>query len=103
MEPIIDDSLQCMQIEMQMRKTIIAALYLRRKTHPGQPGLSLGELEELLGVHKDQFEFSLWYLTGGDFVKRGDNGSTSILLKGVNLAESIIRGGARRDDPPSLG
>jgi hypothetical protein len=103
MDQLIDNSLQCMQNEMQMRKTIIAALYLRRKTHPGQPALMLSELEELLGVHKDNFEFTLWYLTGGDFIKRGDNGSTSILLKGVNLAESIIRGGARHDDPPTLG
>jgi hypothetical protein len=102
MEQILDDSLQCMQVELHQRKTIIAALYMRRKSNPGQPGLMLSELEELLGVPKDQFEFSLWYLTGGDFIKRGDNGNTSILLKGVDLAESIIRGGSRRDDAPSL-
>jgi hypothetical protein len=102
MEQILDDSLQVMQVELNQRKTIIAALYLRRKSNPGQPAITLSELEELLGVPKDQFEFSLWYLIGGDFIKRGDNGSTSILLKGVDLAESVIRGGTRRDDAPTL-
>jgi hypothetical protein len=79
-----------MQDELHQRKTIIAALYLQRRSHPGQPGLTLPDLEQLLGVPKDQLVFSLWYLTEGDFVKRGDNGSHSILLKGVDLAETII-------------
>ena len=89
-EPVLDEGVRCMQEEVQQRKAIIAALYMRRKSHPGEPGLMLSDLEKLLGVPKAQLEFSLWYLNEGHFVKRGDNGNHLILLKGVDLAETII-------------
>ena len=44
----------------------------------------------MLNVSKAELEFSLWYLTEGLFVKRTDNGTHSISLKGVDLAEDMI-------------
>jgi len=44
----------------------------------------------MLKVSKAELEFSLWYLTEGLFVKRTDNGTHSITLKGVDLAEDMI-------------
>ena len=41
-------------------------------------------------MSKTELEFSLWYLTEGLFVKRTDNGTHSITLKGVDLAEDMI-------------
>jgi len=90
MVPNVDNSMECMQDEIRQRKMIISALYVHRKMNPHQPNLNLSELEQVLGVPKEQFEFSLWYLTGGAFVKRADNGNLSILLKGVDLAETIL-------------
>jgi len=47
-------------------------------------------LEQMLKISKAELEFSLWYLTEGLFVKRTDNGTHSITLKGVDLAEDMI-------------
>ncbi|MDP9112316.1 MAG: hypothetical protein M3O20_01390 [Acidobacteriota bacterium] len=72
------------------RQTIISALYQQRRLHPGQPGITLGDMEQTLKISKVELEFSLWYLTEGLFVKRTDNGTHSITLKGVDLAEDMI-------------
>jgi hypothetical protein len=72
------------------RQTIISALYQQRRLHPSQPGITLGDMEQTLKISKVELEFSLWYLTEGLFVKRTDNGTHSITLKGVDLAEEMI-------------
>ena len=90
MEPIRDDSAQYIKGERHQRQAIVSALYRQRLSQPGQPSLTLPNLEQLLGVPKAQFEFSLWYLTEGGFIKRTDNGNHSILLKGVDLAEVML-------------
>jgi hypothetical protein len=90
MKLIREDDVQCMQDERIQRGAIVAALYRQRLSNQGQPGLSLPDLEQLLGVPKAKFEFSLWYLAEGLFVKRGDNGTHTILMKGVDLAENML-------------
>jgi hypothetical protein len=90
MEPIRDEGVQCIREERRMRLAIITALYRQRQTNPSQPGITLGDLEQLLGIPKAQLEFSLWYLNEGQFVKRGDNGNHAILMKGVDLAEDLL-------------
>jgi len=87
MEPIRDKALTYMDGARRQRRELLAALYHKRLTNPSQPGLNLGELEQLLGVSKAEFEFNLWYLTDGQYVKRTDNGNHTISLKGVDLAE----------------
>jgi len=72
------------------RQTIISTLYQQRRQHPSQPGITLGDMEQTLKITKVELEFSLWYLTEGLFVKRTDNGTHSITLKGVDLAEDMI-------------
>ena len=74
----------------EQRQAIISALYQQRRVQPGQPGITLTDLEQMLKVSKAELEFSLWYLTEGMFVKRTDNGTHSITLKGVDLAEDMI-------------
>ena len=76
--------------EMQRREAILQALYRKRFASPGDASVGLRDFEVLLGVRKDELEFSLWYLTEGLFVKRTDNGTHSITLKGVDLAEDMI-------------
>lgn len=90
MELIRDDDVRCMQAARVQRGAIIAALYRQRMSNPGSPNMSLPEMEQLLGAPKAEFEFSLWYLTEGQFVKRNDNGNHSILMKGVDLAEQML-------------
>lgn len=81
---------QGMREARQQRQTIISTLYQQRRLHPGQPGITLADMEQTLKISKVELEFSLWYLTEGLFVKRTDNGTHSITLKGVDLAENMI-------------
>ncbi len=90
MEPTQETAAQCMREARDQRQAIISALYQQRRVHPGQPGITLTDLEQMLKVAKSDLEFSLWYLTEGLFVKRTDNGTHSITLKGVDLAEDMI-------------
>jgi hypothetical protein len=90
MEPRRDDDASCMDGERRQRRVIVSALYRQRMSKPSNPNLSLTELEYLVGVPKTEFEFTLWYLSEGGFIKRNDNGNHSILLKGVDLAEQMI-------------
>ena len=82
-----------MQDARHQREVIVSALYQQRMLNPGQPSLTLTDFEQLLGVPKAKFEFSLWYLTESQFVKRTDNGNHSIAIKGVELAEMALSGG----------
>jgi hypothetical protein len=90
MDPVGGENVQCIRDERRMRLAIITALYRQRQTKPSSPGMTLADLEQVLNIPKAQLEFSLWYLTEGQFVKRGDNGNHSILLKGVDLAEELL-------------
>jgi hypothetical protein len=90
MEPTQETAAQCMREAREQRQAIISALYQQRRVRPGQPGITLTDLEQMLKVSKAELEFSLWYLTEGSFVKRTDNGTHSITLKGVDLAEDMI-------------
>jgi hypothetical protein len=90
MDPTPETAVQCMREARGQRQAIISALYQQRRLHPSQPGITLGDLEQMLNVSKSELEFSLWYLTEGLFVKRTDNGTHSISLKGVDLAEDMI-------------
>jgi hypothetical protein len=90
MDPIRGENVQCIRDERRIRLAIITALYRQRQSSPSSPGITLTDMEQLLGIPKAQLEFSLWYLNEGQFVKRGDNGNHSILLKGVDLAEELL-------------
>ena len=85
-----ETAVQGMREARLQRQTIISALYQQRRLHPSQPGITLGDMEQTLKISKVELEFSLWYLTEGLFVKRTDNGTHSITLKGVDLAEDMI-------------
>jgi hypothetical protein len=90
METTPETAAQCMHEARGQRRAIISVLYQQRRLHPGQPGITLTDLEQMLRVSKTELEFCLWYLTEGLFVKRTDNGTHSITLKGVDLAEDMI-------------
>jgi len=84
------------QDEAQKREEILLLLYRRRLAQPEQPSLSLRELETLLGVPKEDLEFSLWYLKESGYLTRSDSARHTITLKGVQLAETIPQRPATR-------
>ena len=87
------------QDEVQRRDEILLLLYRRRQTHPQQPSIGLRDFETLLGIPKEQLEFSLWYLKESGHIVRSDSARHTITIQGVQLAESINR---RTSDSPRL-
>ncbi|MEP7362462.1 MAG: DnaJ domain-containing protein [Acidobacteriota bacterium] len=75
--------------ERRKRQGTLALLYVKRMQSPEQPGISLPELEDLLGVPREHLEFSLWYLRENGLITRTDNGRTVITAKGVDEAERL--------------
>jgi curved DNA-binding protein len=79
---------QSVDLERDKRQKIMGLLYSKRLANPGQPSLSLRELEDLMAIPKEQLEFSLWFLKEGGLLSRTDNARHTITMKGVELVES---------------
>ena len=58
--------------------------------------MGLRDLLDLLGIAREQLEFSLWYLKEGGYLLRTDSARHSITLKGVELIETLA---AQRNQP----
>jgi hypothetical protein len=84
--------------EKNKRQQILGLLYSKRLASPGQPSLSLRELEDLMAIPKEQLEFSLWFLKEGGLLSRTDNARHTITMKGVELVESTPA-----ENPPAPG
>ena len=78
------------EAENRKRNGILSLLYTKRLRDPDQPGMSLREIEELLGCPREHLEFSLWYLKENQWIQRADNGRHVITAKGVDVAEANV-------------
>ncbi len=74
-------------VEKAKRDGILGLVYTRRRNSPEAPGVSIIELEDVLGVPREHLDFSLWYLREQGLVSRTDNGKLMITVKGVDHAE----------------
>lgn len=74
--------------EKRKRDGILGVLYTKRLKDPEHPTMSIQELEDLLGVAREQLEFSVWYLKEQGQIVRTDSGKYSITIKGVDAAEA---------------
>jgi curved DNA-binding protein CbpA len=90
---VFDQSNSATGVESERRKRqgVLSLLYRKRVSQADQSAMSLREMEDLLGIPKEHLEFTLWYLKEGQFVKGSDNARYTITLKGVDLAEDLIR------------
>jgi curved DNA-binding protein len=82
--------------EHRKRHEILTILYRKRLAQPDQPAMGLRDLLDLLGMSREQLEFSLWYLKEGGYLHRTDSARHSITLKGVELIETLA---THRDQP----
>lgn len=85
--------------EHKKRYEILTILYRKRLAQPDQPAMGLRELLDLLGMPREQLEFSLWYLKEGGYLLRTDSARHSITLKGVELIETLA---VNRDQPRKI-
>ncbi len=76
-----------METEKRKRAGILSALYTKRMEAPEKAGVTIREMEDLLGVPREHLEFSCWYLRRKGLVDAGDQGRFEITAEGVDAAE----------------
>lgn len=82
-----------MQGEKRKRAAILSSLYTKRVEAPESAGVTLLEMEELLGIPREHLEFSLWYLRRKQCVDASNNGRYEITAEGVDAAEEFEKEG----------
>jgi len=87
-ESVFDVYAHLSEAEKRKRWAILALLYLRRLKRPRKASLAASEVQALLGVTKEQAEFSLWYLEEVGAIASDDCGGYAITLAGVRMAEA---------------
>ena len=75
------------EMEQQMRSTLLEILYARRRAEPDTPSFSPYELSQLTGQPREHLEFTLWYLVQKKFVTRDDQSRLIITVDGVDYVE----------------
>jgi curved DNA-binding protein len=85
--------------EHRKRHEILTVLYRKRLAQPDQPAMGLRELIDVVGVQREQLDFSLWYLKEGGYLLRTDSARHSITLKGVELMEALA---VQRGEPMKI-
>jgi hypothetical protein len=63
-------------------------LYLRRRTTPRCPEVSLMEIEERMGFPRDYLDFTTWYLSKKGYITRADNSDFTLTVAGVDFIET---------------
>jgi len=74
-------------LEHRVRLTALEVLYTQRRCEPGRPGLTVLDLEELLGRPREHLEFTVWFLTQKKYVTRSDGAVLAITAEGVEHLE----------------
>ena len=73
--------------EKRKRWGLLMILYTQRKRQPDKPGVSLRDLENMLGCPREQLQFTVWYLSGKSLIQPTDAGRYTITFDGVDYVE----------------
>jgi curved DNA-binding protein CbpA len=73
--------------EQMIRLAVLEILYTRRRVEPSQPGVSIADIEKMVGRPREHLEFTAWFLVQKKFVVRGDNALLVITADGVEYLE----------------
>lgn len=82
------DFLDAMEGEMNRRLAVLALLYIRRRTSPYRPEVSLAEVEARMGFPRDYLQFTTWYLVSKKYITQADNSDFTLTALGVDFVES---------------
>jgi curved DNA-binding protein CbpA len=75
------------EIEQNVRFTILEILYARRRAEPSNPAFSPYELSQLTGQPREHLDFTIWYLVQKKLVTRDDQSRLTITVDGVDYIE----------------
>jgi curved DNA-binding protein CbpA len=74
--------------ELNRRLAVLAVLYYRRRNHPHNPEVGLGEIEKQMGFPRDYLDFTTWYLLRKGYITRADNSDFTLTADGVDFVET---------------
>ena len=77
--------------ESNRRVGVLCLLYGRRRADGDNPGVSLLELEALMGTPREHLLFTTWYLREKEFVRLDDRSSLLITAEGVDHVEKHLQ------------
>lgn len=78
------------EMEQVVRLTVLEALYTKRRLE-AEAGISLLDLEKLIGRPREHLEFTLWFLGQKKFVTRDDNSRLLLTVEGAEFLEQSYR------------
>jgi curved DNA-binding protein CbpA len=76
--------------ETNRRIGMLCLLYNTRRANDDKPGLSLMELEQLMGFPREHLMFAVWYLRNKEYVTSRDSSDLVITSEGVDYLESHL-------------
>jgi curved DNA-binding protein CbpA len=76
--------------EMNRRIGILCLLYNSRRANEDKPGLSIMELENLMGFPREHLAFAVWYLKNRQYVTSGESSDIIITSEGIDYLESNL-------------
>ena len=82
------DFMDQVQGDLNRRLAVLAILYYRRRMYPGNPEVTLTEIEDRMGFPRDYLEFTIWYLQKKKYLTRADNAEFTLTVEGVDFVET---------------
>jgi curved DNA-binding protein len=76
--------------EANRRLGVLCLLYMRRRSNPEDPGLSLLEFEQMMAFPREHLMFTFWFLKEKQFIRPENNGDCVITALGADFVESSI-------------
>jgi len=76
--------------EMNRRVGILCLLYNSRRANEDKPGLSIMEMENLMGIPREHLAFAVWYLKNKQYVTSGESSDIVITSEGIDYLESNL-------------
>jgi len=76
--------------EANRRLGILCLLYTRRRSNPGDPGLSMREFESKMQVPREHLMFTMWYLREHNCLRQDEASDYVITGDGVDYVETHL-------------
>ena len=76
--------------ETNRRIGILCLLYNTRRANEDKPGLSIMDLEKLMGFPREHLAFAVWYLRNKQYITTGESSDIVITSEGIDHLESHL-------------